>query len=302
MKNILITGGTGLIGTRLMQLLQEKGYQTAVLSRQKRSSEQGLHFFWDPKAGFIDPEAIAWAHGIVHLAGANVAEGRWTDARKREIMDSRTLSSEALFKALSKGNHGVKAVVAATGVGWYGDTGKQWMDESRPAGKGFLADVCKEWEQAIGRLSGQARTTMIRVGVVLSPRGGALVEIAKPIRLFAGAPLGSGHQYMSWIHEDDLCRLFMFALEHEEISGVYNGVAPNPITNAELTKAIALQLGKPLVLPNVPSFAMRLMLGEMADIVLEGCRASCQKIEQAGFSFRFTALDEALSDLLKRTE
>jgi hypothetical protein len=298
MKKILITGGTGLVGTRLKAMLKAKGYETAVLSRQRDNAEKS--FFWDPKVGFIDEQALQWADAVVHLAGANVADGRWTAARKKDILDSRLQGTETLHKALERGGHGIKTVVAATAIGWYGDTGSDWADEQSPAGNDFLASVCKEWEQAVARLASIGlRTAMIRVGVVLSPRGGALVEIAKPIGFFAGAALGSGDQYISWIHEDDLCRLFIKALEEESMEGVYNGVAPHPVTNAELTKAIALQVGKPLLLPNVPAFALRLALGEMADIVLASIRVSCAKAQKAGFEFKFSEVEDALSDLLQ---
>jgi hypothetical protein len=284
-----------------MAMLQEKGYETAVLSRQKTGKVRT--FFWDPKAGFVDPEALAWADAIVHLAGANVAEGRWTAARKKEILESRIIGTETLQKALAQHPHQIHRVVAATAIGWYGDTGDDWADEQSPAGQGFLASVCKEWELAVGRFASLGmRTVMIRVGVVLSPRGGALVEMAKPVKLFAGAALGSGQQYVSWIHEDDLCSLFIKALEDDKMEGIYNGVAPHPVTNAELTKTIALHANKPLLLPNVPAFALRLMLGEMADIVLESTRVSCSKAEKAGFQFKFAEADDAIADLIGKMD
>lgn len=300
MSKILITGGTGLVGSRMTDLLLEQGHEVAYLSRSKKLNERVLYFQWDIKKEFIEAGAIEWPDYIIHLAGAGVADERWTPERKRAIMDSRTHSTALLRKELEKREHHLKAFISATAIGIYGDSGDQWVDEESPIANDFLANVCKVWEQEVDKLAEVTglRTAKVRVGIVLSTKGGALVEISKPVKFMAGAPLGSGKQWQSWIHIDDICRLFIHAMENEDMTGAYNGVAPFPVTNEELTKAIAKELGKPLFLPNVPPFALRILMGEMAEIVLAGSKVSSKKTGSTGFKWKFPTLDGALADLL----
>lgn len=301
-KNVLISGGTGMIGSRLTQILQQKGYRVSHLSRSAGNRQDVTTYVWDIRRQEIDPEALAGADYVIHLAGAGVADGRWTKSRKQAILKSRTESTRLLHDAISQlGDHRIKAFLSASAIGIYGaDTGSAEIFESSPKGDDFLAMVTEKWEAAadeIKRLN--IRTVKLRIGVVLSMEGGALPRIVQPVKLGAGAPLGSGQQYVSWIHLEDLCRMFVYALENDELADVYNAVAPRPVTNEQLTKSAAQTLKKPLFLPNVPGFAIRLAFGEMASIVLGGNRVSSRRMEEAGFDFRYNKIDAALEDLLK---
>lgn len=301
-NNVLITGGTGMIGQRLTQMLQDKGYEVAHLSRSRSNDQPVKTFVWNIQRREIEPEALQWANYVVHLAGAGVADKRWTKSRKEIILKSRTESTHLLHETIANlGEHQIKAFISASAIGIYGtDTGSATLYESSPQGDDYLADVVKKWEAGVDEIKRlNIRTAKLRIGVVLSKEGGALPRIVQPIRLGAGAPLGSGQQYISWVHQDDLCQLFVYALEHENIEGVYNAVAPRPVTNEELTKRAAKTLHKPLFLPNVPAFAIRLAFGEMASIVLGGNRVSSKKLEEEGFSFQYAHIDKALADLLQ---
>ncbi len=301
-KNVLITGGTGMIGQRLTQMLQDKGYEVAHLSRSRSNDLPVKAFVWNIQRREIEPEALQWANYVVHLAGAGVADKRWTKSRKEIILKSRTESTRLLHETITNlSEHQIKAFISASAIGIYGtDTGSATLYESSPQGDDYLAGVVKKWEAGVDEIKRlNIRTAKLRIGVVLSTEGGALPRIVQPIRLGAGAPLGSGQQYISWVHQDDLCQLFVYALEHENIEGVYNAVAPRPVTNEELTKRAAKILHKPLFLPNVPAFAIRLAFGEMASIVLGGNRVSSKKLEEEGFSFQHAHIDKALADLLK---
>ena len=301
-KNVLITGGTGMIGQRLTQMLQDKGYEVAHLSRSRSNDQPVKTYVWNIQRREIEPEALQWANYVVHLAGAGVADKRWTKSRKEIILKSRTESTRLLHETIANlGEHQIKAFISASAIGIYGtDTGSATLYESSPQGDDYLAGVVKKWEAGVDEIKRlNIRTAKLRIGVVLSTGGGALPRIVQPIRLGAGAPLGSGQQYISWVHQDDLCQLFVHALEHENIEGVYNAVAPQPVTNEELTKRAAKILHKPLFLPNVPAFAIRLAFGEMASIVLGGNRVSSKKLEEEGFSFQYAHIDKALADLLK---
>lgn len=300
MQNILITGGTGLVGQALTQLLLKEGYQVSYLSRSEQNIPNIKTYLWDVKKQTIDAQAIQKADAIIHLAGAGVAEERWTNSRKQEILESRTDSTTLLVKALKDTSHAVKTFISASAIGYYGlDTGSALINEDSPAGNDFLAEVTKSWERSVEDISDLGiRTTKLRIGVVLSEKGGALPKIMQPVKFGAGAALGSGKQYMSWIHIKDLARMFLFVLQQDKMEGIYNAVGPNPLNNVEITQAIAKTLGRPLFLPNVPEFALKLMMGEMAGIVIGGNRVSSQKIEKAGFDFQFAEISPALKDLI----
>lgn len=298
-KNILITGGSGLVGSRLTQMLQQKGYQVSHLSRT--ASEEGLVkvFQWDVEKGVVDPKAFENTHAIIHLAGAGIADRPWSEKRKKEILESRTHSTALLQKALKDIDNEVKVFISASAIGYYGYAGSDhvFSEEDEPASD-FLANVVREWEHAVDRISSlNIRVAKLRIGILLSEKGGALVELARPVRLFVGSPLGSGEQYVSWIHIDDVCAMFIHALEND-LNGVYNAVAPRPVTNKELTKVIAKTLGRPLWLPNAPAFILKMVLGEMVDLVTKGSKVSPAKIERTGFQFSFPDLNNALKDLL----
>lgn len=295
MRKILITGASGLVGTRLTQMLVENGHEISHLGRSKKMSSI-KSFVWDVEKGTMEHQALKNVDTVIHLAGAGIADERWSAKRKKEILESRTKSTALLAKYVEH-HPNVKSVIAASAIGLYGLslTDKEFTEES-PAGEGFIADVVKAWEAEADKIRNK-RVVKIRTGIVLSEDDGALKEIAKPIRWGVGAPLGTGNQYISWIHIDDLCGIFVKAVENESMHGVYNATA-GCVTNRVLTKATAKALHKPLWLPAVPAFALKLALGEMADLVLYGSNVSSTKIRERGFVFKFDTLEKALNNLL----
>ncbi|MBC7447597.1 MAG: TIGR01777 family protein [Hymenobacteraceae bacterium] len=299
--NILITGGTGLVGTRLSQLLTAAGHSVAHLSRSAGAGSAYRTFRWNPLTGQLDPAAVPWADAIVHLAGAGVMDERWTPARKQEFLESRVRGLHLLRDALATDGTREKALVSASAIGFYGDRGDAWLSENTPPpapGQDFLADVCRQWEAAALQLRATGRrVAILRLGIVLSTAGGALPEMARPVKLGAGAALGSGRQWLSWIHLDDACRAFVAALTNARYTGVYNVVGPAPVTNASFTRALAAVLHRPLVLPAVPSFALRLALGERAHALLASQRVRPDGLTERGFAFDFPEVGAALTSL-----
>lgn len=297
-KKILITGASGLIGSALSELLS-KNHSIVKLGRTKRENENSS-FVWDIKKNGIDLNAFDKVDTIVHLAGSNVGDKRWTNSWKKEILDSRIQSTKLLFDTIRKNNHPIKTFVSASAIGYYGFEGHSVFEEESAPGKDFLAQVTRQWEEEVDKISSLGiRVVKIRIGIVLSKRGGALEKMVQPIKYGIGSPLGSGNQHLSWIHINDLCGIFSKSIEDEKMKGAYNAVS-NWTTNAEMTKTIAKILNRPLWLPNVPSFALKIILGEMADIVLNGSKVSSEKIRQTGFHFKFNNLEGALTDLLIR--
>ncbi|WP_299755154.1 TIGR01777 family oxidoreductase [uncultured Pontibacter sp.] len=292
---ILITGGSGLVGMRLSEMLIDQGYEVAHLSRNPDKVSTYKTFKWDIKAGYIDENAITYADYIINLAGASVASEKWTEDRKKELLNSRVDSILLLHKCLSKSEHHVKGFISSSAIGIYGDSGDQLMSEESTYADDFLAEVCQQWEAAAWQMRDlNLRTVIFRLGIVLSVKGGALPQMAKPVKMMAGAPLGSGKQYMSWVHIDDACRLFIRAIEDTQFEGVYNAVAPHPVTNKEFTKELAEAMKKPLVLPKVPAFAINLMMGEMSEVILASQRVSSNKVLHTGFTFEYNYLEDAL--------
>ncbi|WP_114783031.1 TIGR01777 family oxidoreductase [Botryobacter ruber] len=297
---ILITGGSGLISTRLSEVLIDQGYEVAHLSRHATKFTHYKTFKWDIENARIDDSAITWADYIIHLAGTNVTSAKWTEEHKQNIYNSRIKSTTLLYNCLRNTEHHVKGFISASAIGIYGDSGEQLMSEESIYADDFLARVCKDWEAAAWRINDLGiRTVIYRIGIVLSDKGGAMPQMARPIKLMAGAPLGSGNQYMSWIHIDDLCRLFISAIEDHGFHGVYNAVAPHPITNKKFVKELAEVLNKPLVLPNLPAFAVNLVLGEKSETILASQRVSANKVLQTGFTFEYNYIDEALNSFYK---
>jgi hypothetical protein len=294
MKTILVTGGTGLIGKKLCGLLQSKGYKVLILSRS--NSKNPTIFEWNLEQNYIAIEAIINTDYIIHLAGESIADKRWTAARKQAIINSRVQSTNLLFNTIKAHNPNLKGFIAASGVGFYGATTSQKVfTETDEVGNDFLAYVCQLWETSSNQFNTlNIRTVIFRTGIVLSKKGGALEKITRPIKLGVGSPIGSGKQYVPWIHIDDLCNMYLEAIENIEYSGIYNAVAPEHITNSQLTKSIAKQLHKKIWLPNVPSFVLKLFFGKMAVILLEGSKVSSDKIAATKFEFKYTSIKKAL--------
>ena len=299
---VLITGATGLVGQELVNLLLQNGHNVHYLSTSKSKLVTNTNykgFYWNPKKAEIDTNALTDVEVIIHLAGANVAK-KWTTAYKEEIIESRVLSTQLLYQTLQKNSHQVKQIISASAVGIYPDSLTDIYHETDlDIDVSFLGNVVKQWENEVSQFEKlEIIVSKIRIGIVLAKNGGALQEMAKPIKYGVGAAFGSGEQYQSWIHVQDLVAIFQFVMENQ-LAGVYNGVAPYPVTNSELTKAIAKTLGKPLFLPNIPKFVMKLILGEMHQILFSSQHVSCRKILDENFQFKFASLDKALNDLLK---
>jgi uncharacterized protein (TIGR01777 family) len=306
MKTILITGGTGLVGSRLTELLLARNYNVIVLSRSKKeTSTPNLNYaIWNVEEQTIDASVFTTTDYIVHLAGAGVADKRWSASRKKEILDSRTQSSSLLVKALQNNTHKVQAVISSSAIGWYGpdpSSHSNGFEETDDSFNDYLGNTCKLWEESIEPITQQnIRLVKLRTGIVLSTKGGALKEFLNPIKIGIAAILGSGKQMISWIHIDDLCNQFIYAIEHSTIQGSYNAVAPNPVNNKTLTLSIAKQVKGKFYIPiYVPSFMLKIILGEMSIEVLKSTTVSSKKIELAGFNFNYKSIDAALSNLLK---
>jgi len=305
MPSVLITGGTGLVGTAVKALLEKKGYEVVLLTRSKTPLKGQAH--WDINTGTIDSTAIAAADYIIHLAGAGVADKRWSTARKQEILDSRTKSSALLVKALQETPNKVKAVISASAIGWYGpdnnDSAPKGFVETDPSYPDFLGTTCAAWEASIepvtNNTSGlQKRLVCLRTGIVLSKNGGALKEFLKPLAVRMAAVLGNGKQMISWIDIRDLAKMFVYALENDNISGSYNAVAPAPVSNKTLTQTLAKVLyGSFYITTYVPSFVLKIMLGEMSIEVLKSTTVSAKKIQDAGFVFDYPEISKSLSTL-----
>jgi uncharacterized protein (TIGR01777 family) len=295
---VLITGGTGLIGSVLQSMLIDAGYEVILLSRNKKDEHS---FLWDIEKNFIDKQAILKSQHLIHLAGAGIADKPWTADRKKEIIDSRVDSTALLVKSFKQNKIELKTVITASAIGYYGfeTTEHIYVETDLPA-KGFLAETCVAWENATNEFKMISdRLVQLRIGVVLDKNGGALKKMAQPVHYYVGAAIGTGKQYMPWIHVKDLCAMILFALQNEKTKGVYNAVSSEHINNETFTKAIGKALHKPILLPHAPAFLIRALFGEMADMVLEGSRVSNQKIVTDGFNFKFNKIDEALVDLLK---
>jgi uncharacterized protein len=299
---VLITGATGLVGQELVSLLLQNGFTVHYLSTSKSklvSQNNYKGFYWNPKTSEIDLNALTDVEVIVHLAGASVAK-KWTSSYKEEIIESRVLSTRLLYKTLQKNSHQVKQIVSASAIGIYpDDLNYIYHETDNKVDNSFLGNVVQQWEEEVNQFEKlQINVAKIRIGIVLAKKGGALQEMVKPIKMGVGAAFGSGLQYQSWIHIQDLVGIFQFVIQNQ-LSGVFNGVAPYPVTNAELTKTIAKTLGKPLFLPNIPQFVMKLILGEMHQILFSSQHVSCRKLLDLKYQFKFASLDKALNDLLK---
>ena len=298
---ILITGATGLIGTELVELLLKRGIHANFLttSQKKIDKKPNLQgFFWNPEKGIIDENAFIGVDSIIHLAGANVAK-RWTNAYKQEIIESRIVSSNLLFKVLKHNPNQVKQIISASAIGIYPDSLKNiYTETNKTIDDSFLGNVVVKWEDSVDKFKLlNIQVCKLRTGIVLSENGGALTEMIKPIKFGLGAAFGSGKQFQSWIHITDLVEMYLFAVQNN-LTGIYNAVAPNPISNKQLTVAIAKKLKKTLFLPNIPEFIMQMILGEMHEILFSSQNVDNKKIINEGFLFKYNSVEKALEDLL----
>ena len=303
MATILITGGTGIIGSALIPKLKEKGHEIRILSRSRKDHPHAKVFTWDIDEETIKDGALNEIDHIIHLAGYNVSEGRWTENRKQLIKDSRIKSVAVIKKHL--GDQKIKSFISASGISIYGvTTSEQIFEEDtevKLADNDFLGKVSVEWEKAADLLDPNTeRTVILRTPVVLSYSGGALEKISAPIKKGFGTALGNGKQWMPWVHINDLVNAYFLALENESLSGTFNVCAPEHVNNKTFTKTCAKVLGKKIWMPNAPGFILRLYFGAMAGIVLEGSRVSGEKITQHGFEYQFKALEPAIEDLFRK--
>lgn len=294
MATVLITGGTGLVGSRLTEILIHKKHSVHILTRKPEKKNE---FKWDIKNNFIDDAAFNGVDYVIHLAGAGIADERWTDERKKIIIDSRVETANLLFKKVKELNIQLKGFISASGSGYYGAvTSDKIFVENDKAGKDFLGEVCVKWETAALQFKKKdIPVTILRTAIVLSETGGALEKMRTPII----SPLGSGNQYLPWIHIDDLCGMYICAIEHN-LEGIYNAVAPEHHTSKSFSKALAKAVNRPFVSFGVPSFGLKLLFGDMAKILLEGSRLSAKKIENEGYHFQFNTLKNALANLFPK--
>lgn len=297
---VLITGAKGLIGVPLVNSLLSQGHIIHTLSRRPGHNDPTVkEFGWDVEKGYLDERSVEGVDAIIHLAGENIGAKPWTQKRKHAIISSRTKSLELLYEAIEKSTDSrVKTLISASAVGYYGDRGDEVLTESSPPGTGFVADTCIKWEQS----ADQARTlglrvTKLRTGVVLTNKGGALPKMAGPVKAGFGATLGSGKQWMPWIHVHDAVQAYLHVLDNEEMEGAYNLNSPHPVTNHVFTETLAAIHQKRIWLPRVPDFALRIALGEMKSIVLNSNRTDSTKLQEKGFTFKYQFLAEALHDL-----
>jgi uncharacterized protein (TIGR01777 family) len=296
--NVAITGASGMVGKALAESLETSGGQVRRFVRAARKREPGT-IAWNPETGKIDRDALEGVEGVVHLAGENIAAGRWTGERKRRIRESRVGGTTLLSETLAALERRPRVMVAASAIGFYGDRGDELLTEESARGQGFLPDVAAAWEESTAPASAVGiRVVNLRIGIVLSKAGGALAKMLTPFRMGLGGPIGDGTQYMSWIALDDLVRIIEFALAENALSGPVNAVAPNPVTNAEFGRTLGRVLGRPAILP-APKLALRLALGEMAnELLLSSTRVLPQRLEEANFAFTHPTLNSALNSEL----
>ena len=299
-KTVLLTGGSGLVGRHLSRKLNEKGYVVTNLSRTKKNDN--CTFYWNPEKRILDNNAIKNVNAIIHLAGASIGESRWTALRKEEIIQSRIATTRFLMDSVKEFNSNLSCFIAASGVGYYGTSHPTKVyTEDDDAGNDFLANVCVVWEKETEKFKDLGiRTVILRTGLVLAKDALALQKIAFPVKMGIGSPIGSGNQPMPWIHIDDLCELYIQAMENSQFSGIYNAVSPETPSNSKFIKTLAAVLKKPFIPIGVPEFLLKVMLGELADLVLKGSNISSEKIISTGFEHKYPYLYQALENLLKK--
>ncbi len=296
---VLVSGATGLVGEALTQALEERG-DTPVLLSRRPGTENEARVVWNPAAGVLDPAALDGVAAVVHLAGENVSDGRWSEAKKQRILDSRVNGTRLLAEAIAAARTKPGVLVSASAMGYYGDTGDAVVDEASPAGSGFLAEVCQQWEAATAPAEAAGvRTVHYRIGLVLSADGGALAKMLAPFKAGLGGPLGNGRMWMSWISIDDLVRGILHCIDTESLAGPVNAVAPHPVTNRDFTKALGRVLRRPTLFP-VPAPAIRLLFGEMGEaLLLSSARVHPTRLSASGYHFAHPEIGVALQALLR---
>lgn len=300
MKSILITGGTGLLGKLLTKEFQNQGHKVAVLSRSPDRVKNVKAFYWDIGKQEIDKKCLEGVDTIVHLAGAGIADEKWTEKRKKELIDSRVNSIQLLYKLIAETTtSSVNSIISASAVGYYGDRGEEVLVEESVKGNGFLPECCKLWESAVDNGSELGlRIVKLRIGLLLTPKGGVLEPFRKMVNSFTAMKFGNGKQWMPWIHADDLVGMFSWAVNNDQITGVFNASAPSPVRNKEFVKVLSKVLRKPFWPLAVPGFFFGILLGERKELVLMSNHTNAQKVQESGFEFKYLDLKEALEDIL----
>ncbi len=301
---VLVTGASGLVGGVLVEkLILKEGLEIHLLTRDKKKLVNKYPssvkvFNWNIHEGYLEKGALDGVDCVFHLAGENVADGRWSKSRKKKILESRILGTQFLLDEISKCQSKPRSFISSSAIGIYGDAGdRELKEEDVSHENSFLVDVVKKWESKVlnSPIDGM-RKVCLRTGIVLSSKGGAMKKMLPPFKMGIGGNLGDGKQFMSWIHVDDLVNIFIFALEHENVDGAINAVAPNPVTNAEFTKTLGRVLNRPTIIP-IPKLAIQTLFGEMGSILLDSQKVSSQKIENLGYSFKYSQLEKALMNL-----
>lgn len=302
MATVLIAGGSGLIGTQLSQILTDKGHEVRHFSRRPNPQSPYPTFVWDVRKGSYDTDAFTGVTHVIHLAGAGIADARWTPKRKEIIINSRTDSTRLLKEGILAHGKDVKAYLAGSAIGFYGDRAEEVLAETSGPSHGFLSKSVSVWEQSIEELTEatQLPTLTVRTGIVLSTRGGALPKMLLPLNFLVSTYFGHGQQWYSWIHLDDICWIFLRGIEDDSFRGMYNGVAPNPERSKTLAATLIKATGKFALLLPAPAFMLRLILGEMSHTVLDSARVSTEKLEASGFTFEYPELESAVKDLIHR--
>lgn len=300
-KSILITGGSGLVGSHLSKHLIKSGYKVSHLSRHAGKNPNIKTFIWDVEKNIIDKNCIRGIDTIIHLAGAGIADKRWSEKRKDLIIKSRTDSIKLIYDLLKKEDHEVKHIISASGIGYYSDRGDELLNEESAPNSDFLAKSCILWEKAVDEGKNlNLKITKFRTGVVLDKTGGALPKLALPIKLFVGSPLGNGQQWLSWIHIEDVVNMYTFSIENSNLEGVFNMASPQPVRNKDFVKTLGSVLETPLWAPAVPKFLLKLLLGEMSIAIIGSTRVNADKIINNSFNFKFPELEAALKNLYER--
>ncbi len=299
---VLLTGGTGLVGSKLIPMLNEAGFSVRVLSRSRTGPDNARTYLWDIKKGSIEEGAVEGVDHIIHLAGENMGSGRWTSSKKKSIIDSRILSARLLFDTIEKRNPELKSFTSASATGYYGAiTSDKIFNETDPPGNDFAARVCVKWEEAAGLFrSGGYRTNIIRTGIVLSARGGMLAKVLPTIKMGFSPLFGKGKHYLPWIHIDDLCGIYLKVLQDKNIDGVYNAVSPQPVRYRDFIRTLAKVKNNIVLMPPTPELPWKILFGEKSSMLLKGSRVSADKIMAASYDFQYPGLTEALKDLTSR--